>query len=141
MTIHPRDNFKPTGITRAQPIEPKPIPTTPADRDWCCARCGAEGALCPACHEIVYETPSAEEVAEINATSEAWHRGELETVSIEELASWCRGRDEAMAELAQSDEWKAFDQYTRANFLGNDVNGEPTCAEWEALRKLVEESK
>ena len=135
---HPRDKFKPTGITRAQPIEPKPIPMTPADRDWRCARCGAEGALCPACHEIVYETPSAEEMAEIKAASEAYSRGELETVPLEEYAAWRRGRDEALAELRASEEWDALYRWMLESGFSCDVNGEATCDAWEALREKVE---
>ncbi|MBK8173134.1 MAG: hypothetical protein IPK60_22765 [Sandaracinaceae bacterium] len=131
--IHPRDKFKPSGITRAEPIAPKPVPMTPADRDWCCARCGAEGALCPACHEIVYETPSAEEVAEIKAMSEAYARGELETITVGDYEARRRGRDEALMELAQSEEWKAMIAF--ATELS--VEGWNTIT-WEALRAKVE---
>lgn len=136
MTVHPRDNFKPTGITRAQPIEPKPIPMTPADRDWRCARCGAEGALCSACHEIVYETPSAEEMAEIKAASEAYSRGELETVTVGDCEAWHRGRDESLAELRELAEWKAMQAF--ATELS--VEGWSTRA-WDALETLVEGKK
>lgn len=84
----------------------------------------------------MYETPSAEEVAEIKAMSEAYARGELETITVGDYEARRRGRDEALAELAQSDEWKAMQTWIDDRRVDLFI-----AAEWDDLVELVEGKK